>query len=110
MVRWNRKTRYPQWKTKWMTAEGEVVRIVDMSDFHLRNTIKLLTTWSEIWLREELNGAFECSIMFDGDMAMDHIDQAIENLIEAQPEDIAYDTFKAYPKMIDEAAKRELTI
>ncbi len=99
-----------QWKTKWMTAEDEVIRIVDMDDRHLRNTIQMLTRWADVALGQALDAAFRCSVMFTGDMASDMIDEGIDNLMDTQPQDYAYEIYPAYPRMIEEAAKRGLTV
>lgn len=104
------KRKRPEWKTKWMTAEGEILRVVDMDDRHLFNTIRMLNTWADLTLGRMLDAAFSCSTMFNGGMAEDLIEQEIDNLMDMRAQDYAYDTYLAYPRMIAEASKRGLSV
>lgn len=99
------------WKTKWMTAEYEVIRIRDMEDRHLRNTVCMLIRWADRELLSALSAAFSCSTMFGGGgIAEDQIDAAIDNLIDMRPADYAYKNYPPFPRMVEEAAKRGMTI
>ncbi|KKN65441.1 hypothetical protein LCGC14_0481610 [marine sediment metagenome] len=93
-----------------MTAEGEVIKIVNMDDRHLYNTIRMLDRWADAEIGRDLDAAFRCSTMFSGNMAEDMIEQEIDNLMDMRPQDYAYDNYKVYPRMIQEAAKRGLSV
>ncbi len=104
------KRKRREWKTRWMTAEGDIVRIIDMEDRHLRNTIRMLTRWADAEIERELDAAFRCSTMFSGENATDLIEQGIDDLLDVRPQDYAYEVYKAYPRMVKEAEKRGLRL
>ncbi len=93
-----------------MTAEGEVIKIVNMDDRHLFNTIRMLNRWADAALGQQLDAAFSCDMMFNGDMASYLIDQEISILMDKRPQDYAYDNYEAYPRMVQEAMKRGLSV
>ena len=104
------KRKRPEWRTKWLTAEGEIVRVTDMEDRHLFNTIRMLNGWADGIIGRMLDAAFSYSTMVNGEMAEYLLDQEIDNLMDMRPQDYAYDTYLAYPRMIKEASKRGLSI
>lgn len=44
-------------KTKWMTRKGEIIKVRDMTDSHLLNTIAYLRRWGEA---AKLNAELDC--------------------------------------------------
>ncbi len=99
-----------RWKHRWRTADGEVIRIVDMDDRHLCNTIRMLVRWADRAINYELEAAFSCEMMLSGDEALAQVDSAIDDLMRACPTDYAYNHYRPFPKMLEEAAKREMTV
>jgi hypothetical protein len=92
----------------WITREGVELRVVDMEDRHLVNTIHFI---ERVWRRRTIDDAMDAFSYDGGDMAMVTSDgagfDALEMADRMEPEDIA-DDFPVYPAMLDEAKKRRL--
>jgi hypothetical protein len=85
----------------WTTKAGEMVRVCDMADSHLLNTIRFLE-------RAELADglALACLPGPTADHAQDAHDEAIRELAERSPGDV----WPIYDDMVDEAMDRGLTL
>lgn len=98
----------------WTQADGTKIRICDMTDTHLTNTIKLL----ERAARVQLKRAALALCPFGGDMATDEFDRMQEEadqiLTGQHPDrgisDVAEETYPIYAKLREEADRRKLTI
>lgn len=88
----------------WTTGDGTKIRICDMSDSHLINTLKMLERKGEKAFQEELRAAY--SVSFSSDTMADyHHEQAIRNMKEG-----GFDPFKIplYKELYSEAYRRNL--
>lgn len=84
----------------WTTKDGQRIRIKDMTDTHLMNTIKMM----ERKVEEEV--ADIPYPVFQGEMAQFYADQDYEAAIRMTP----YDRFELYGDMIEEANRRGLKL
>lgn len=94
------------WKFKWNTKNGKIVRIVDMDNDHLINTIKFIQRISEFKLSEMQKGLFKYGRP-NGEQAEVDLEQAENQVMSMTWEDML-DDYPAYPKMVKEADKRGL--
>jgi hypothetical protein len=85
---------------KWTTRDGQRIRICDMTDEHLLNTIRLCQRAHE---RAKLEIPYPD---FCGDMAQFYAEREFDNFLESGPE-VA---FPLYPDLVDEAYRRRLDI
>lgn len=95
--------------TTWVTKDNRVVRVVDMSDDHLRNTIRMLRR------REELIRFSECMAMgryqeTAPDGAYDAIEWELSMIEEMDTDQFLSHAFKCYPTMLREAERRQLNL
>lgn len=94
-----------KWKNKWQTKNGNVVWVKDMDDGHLICTINFLRRNMSESKEKNLMGLYGACPSGDG--ACDAVDREI-NFWERAVEDILLDGCTAYPRMCDEANKRDL--
>ena len=85
--------------------DGTKIRICDMSDAHLLNTMKMLQRIAERKYQEELAGAFIFAGQCRGDMASYMADQACDAVAE---KDWRYYVHELYWNMQEEAERRGL--
>jgi hypothetical protein len=91
----------------WKTKDGQKVRICDMSDDHLINTIKMLERIAkQIW-HYELATAYSAANFLQGEMAIDSADGHIRHLEEEGPDVTRH--YPIYENLYYEAMRRELT-
>ena len=88
----------------WKCKDGTKVRIKDMSDSHLLNTIKMLDKYDNYkWSRDfKLLGDMEQFIT--GELACEQIEQDLENHLE-DPQDYRPEI---YYDLVDEKNRRKL--
>lgn len=90
----------PKVTKKWTTRDGTRVRICDMTNEHLVNTIKLCRRAHER-AKEEIPYPTFC-----GEMAQFYAEREYDSFLESGPE-VA---FPLYPDLLDEAYRRRLDI
>lgn len=100
---WERKSDVRKQTAKWKMKKGEKIRICDMNDRHLQNTIRLLERAAEAKRRSNLQFFLSCPEP-NGEMAMLDFDQCVDRAIEAEAEDYLPNI---YWKMIEEKNRRE---
>lgn len=84
----------------WTCKDGRKVRVKDMDDKHLENTIKFLR-------RQHQEIVFGTSYpSFNGEMAQYYAEQEFDRLCESRPEDF----WPIYEDMMQEADKRHLAV
>ena len=84
-------------KTIWVTKDGQSIRVKDMTDSHLVNTIRFLK-------RKSLNELYSLSCFIQGEQASYMIDDMITS--HEDDEVASYYNSSIYNTMIDEACKR----
>lgn len=96
-------------ETTWVTKENQTVRVVDMEDTHLRNTIRMLRR------REELIRFSECMAMGHyqetaPDGAYDAIEWELSMIERMNTDEYLSHAFKCFPLMLSEAKRRNLEL
>ena len=90
----------------WTTKEGRNIKIRDMSDQHLINTINMLRRFAKHVESEALSAAYSLEATLTGEMALDAIDSEIRRL-----ENDEIDPGELNPKynyLVKEATKRNI--
>lgn len=90
----------------WTTKDGHKIRICDMSDIHLLNTIKFLEKKAKELYDEELSSAYSCLGYLQGEMAQDACERDIQ-YIETVGDDPC-EMGSIFSKLKDEAHRRNL--
>lgn len=92
--------------TIWKCKNGTKVRICDMTDSHLVNTINMLERFAKNKVSQELSCAFSVEPFLTGDIAIFTIENNIDNLME----DDSYERFlpPIYNKLLEEQTRRTL--
>lgn len=88
---------------KWTTKDGRKIRICDMTDEHLLNTIRLLERFAE--RKRDSQIAFLINYYPLGEMAQLDCDRAMDEVIESSTLDYVPDI---YWGLIDEKNRREI--
>jgi hypothetical protein len=86
---------------KWKTKSGIKIRICDMTDAHLNNTINFLCNKA----LEDVNTIpYPC---FQGEMAQHFAEQEFETMQNATPEELAVYVYPIYTYLIREQDRRK---
>lgn len=83
----------------WTTKNGSKIRIKDMTDEHLVNTIRMLERKNEA---DKQNVPYPS---FQGEMAQMYAESEFDALVDREPGDL----WPIYDDMIEEAIKRKLS-
>ena len=110
LLRWNSGMARKQYKRRWIDADGKIWAITKMDDPHLRHTIRMLIRWGNAAVNDKLESAFSYSVMVRGDGAQMAIDSEINVLMDTDGLEYAYENYKAFPRMLEVAEERKLTI
>ena len=86
---------------------GHKIRICDMTDSHLVNTIKLLERKADAAHQEALSAAYSCSSFLQGEMACYYAERDIDYMESEGPEGLLEDTI--YDNLVLDAERRGLT-
>lgn len=90
----------------WTTKDGKQIKVSDMSDSHLRNTIAMLERATNIKIH---NAIYACSVGINspltGDMAVHAIEQEVDALIDHPPDPSEF--YPIYNDMVEEYGRRE---
>lgn len=79
----------------WKTSAGEKIRVCDMDDLHLENSIKLLQKIAMQKRESALLSAYMVESILQGEMALASIEVEIRRLEESVPEDFLPDIYLA---------------
>ena len=90
----------------WTTATGRKIKIVDMTDSHLRNTIKMLEQYAKHMEQQVINAGESMLYSLQGEMAIESVEKDLDRLYQngLDPCEIS----PIYCKLIAEANKRRL--
>lgn len=91
----------------WTTRDGTKVRIRDMTDSHLLNTIRMLDRFASAQRQVALIEAYAFADTVQGEQAGYDIENMIETLEEGDGEDFRP---PIYEDLVDEAYRRKLTL
>jgi len=91
----------------WTCKDGTRVRICDMSDSHLDNTIALLERKAKVFLSTELGAAYHVLCTLSGEMATFCCEQDIDRMEETSPEEWLMDHNPLYEKLLAERERRQ---
>lgn len=89
----------------WKTKSGERIRICDMKDLHLLNTIKYLHRVFDTWQDQSLLDVASAYGVCGGDMALYSVECAEQDIINAD----IYDEIPILYNLEQEAERRGLT-
>lgn len=96
-----------RFKTIWETKDGKRIKIKDMEDSHLVNTIKFLRRVAE----HEIKSNQKAFLGFgypQGEMAQDAYDQEERYWNEITEDELIGEHFPCFDNMIEEGKKRKL--
>lgn len=89
----------------WTTRDGRRIRICDMDDSHLKNTIAMLERGSKVSWEDQLYEAACMMSWFSGDsMASYYADQGFDNASQQSPDDFLPDI---YYNLCDDRQRRQ---
>lgn len=98
-------------KTIWVTATGERIRVRDMEDRHLLNTINMLKRYAILNYFEAISAGYFCLGFMRGEMAILSVEQDLRALEEdTHPEDLLEEEFPIFATMLAEAKRRKLKV
>ena len=92
----------------WKCKDGTKIRIRDMESSHLLNTIKMLKRATYIRHKESIKLGEQMLCILQSEMAIMSVENDLNNMYENEPDPLDY--FPIYENLINEAAKRNLTI
>jgi len=95
-------------KAIWTCKDGRKVRICDMTDSHLLNTIAMLERMAGMQLGMEISAAYSVLAGLQGDMATFYCEQDIERMEETDPIEFLEQTTPIYEKLCIERDRRNL--
>ena len=90
---------------KWTQKDGKKIRICDMSDQHLGNTIEMLRRYAEAQHRNMLMGSYAAEAFFTGELAQFAIEDRIEALVMDGPDPSRY--YALYDDLVEEQHRRD---
>lgn len=104
------KSRRRFWKSKWKAKDGKVIRIIDMDDPHLINTIRMLRRGADI-IRLKMAIEFDNARSFlQGEMALQSIDDEDFRIGGMSDDELLTEYYPPYSTMLSEALKRGLEV
>lgn len=87
----------------WITKSGSKIKIGDMTDQHIINTIRMLHRAAEVYKNTI---PFP---MFNGEMAQMYAEQEYDKLMDTSVEEIADSQCRQYKHLIKELERRKLS-
>ena len=92
---------------RWTTKNGEKIRICDMEDSHLINTINFLRRMAEGMRGKTISNAYQLACFVQGEIAESQIDQDIMTMEESTYEEWLPNIFW---NLHDDALRRGLDV
>jgi len=92
----------------WTCKDGTRLRICDMEDSHLLNTIRLCMRVARHRLSLEINAGYSVLSTLQGEMATLFCEQDLDRLEDMTPDEYLCQTFPLYEKLLAELERRKL--
>ncbi len=94
-------------KDEWQTGSGAVMKIKNMTDEHLINSIKYMERSYKLYIQQQISIGYGVLSGMQGEMACYAIEQEI-NSLERGDNDFIEDVYPKYPMLIHEFNRRKL--
>lgn len=92
----------------WTTRDGRRVRISEMTDSHLVNTLRFLKRQAVVWQSQYLLDGMSALSMLQGEMAIDSVESDMRRVEMMDDEDFLEAFAPAWLPLCEEAEKRGL--
>jgi len=91
----------------WKTKAGDMIRISEMEDSHLNNTIAMLERNADKLMRQALSEALALSATMQGEMAIESMEEYINDMVSYDDGKAwLFDTYSQYEWLLEERHKR----
>lgn len=97
-------------KKVWTTRDGQRMKISDMADSHLTNTINLIRRATTQWRDTTLKEMYRTLGLVRGEQAIWDIEHDIDRLEESTIDEIAEEQVPHFENLMAEATKRKLEV
>lgn len=94
-------------KTIWITKTGARVKIREMSDQHLANTINFLRRNAHAAQFAAIDSGYACLCSLNGEMAQYYCEQDINRIESMSTEDFLEESIEQWPYLLAEAERRQ---
>ena len=94
----------------WKTAKGELIKVSEMTTSHLLNTIRFLRRKGEIGRYQEINAAWSCYSMLQGEIATYYAERDIQALEDEDVDDWLMRNEPSFEAMLEEAGNRKVSV
>jgi hypothetical protein len=94
----------------WTTKDGRKIKIRDMTDSHLLNTIAILERVAKSHKVQEMLAAYSCLSMLQGEYATYAAEQDINRIANEDVSDFLLRTNDSYEHLLEESGRRGLNI
>lgn len=89
----------------WTCKDGRKVRICDMTDSHLANTIAFLERVASQQRQQTINAAYSCAATLQGEMASYYAEQDIDRMEQSSDDEWLH---PLYDDLVGERTRREI--
>ena len=97
-------------KATWVTKDGQVIPVRDMTDDHLRNTVRYLRRGAERRILGEVGSMSAYADAHDGTVAADTMGDVVDELAEMPVDEYLAVTLPVFDALLMEAASRGITL
>ena len=94
-------------KKVWVTRDGRRIKVKDMEDAHLVDTVRMLRRWAKFKVELQVLQFLRLPEP-TGDMALMAYDRELDALLERTPDDLLKQTVRTWPALLRELRRRKL--